>query len=77
MFECTKNGGCWNWSGIPLKRHSCRFNWFGKAVDVRPAWMNFAFMPELESRYGYFIVVGAMLTICTGLFIRFKRLGWL
>ncbi|MFN5630534.1 MAG: CorA family divalent cation transporter, partial [Sphingomonadales bacterium] len=39
--------------------------------------MNFAFMPELESRYGYFIVVGAMLTICTGLFIRFKRLGWL
>jgi len=39
--------------------------------------MNFEFMPELESRYGYFIVVGAMLSICTALFIRFKRLGWL
>jgi magnesium transporter len=39
--------------------------------------MNFEFMPELESRYGYFVVVGTMLTICTGLFIRFKRLGWL
>jgi magnesium transporter len=39
--------------------------------------MNFKHMPELEWRYGYGIVVGAMAVICVGLFIRFKRLGWL
>lgn len=39
--------------------------------------MNFEFMPELESRYGYFIVVGAMALICGSLFYRFKKLGWL
>jgi magnesium transporter len=39
--------------------------------------MNFKFMPELEHRYGYFIVVGLMATICLSLFIRFKRVGWL
>jgi magnesium transporter len=39
--------------------------------------MNFKFMPELESRYGYFIVVGLMTLICGSLFYRFKRLGWL
>lgn len=39
--------------------------------------MNFKFMPELETRYGYFIIVGAMLIICTTLFVRFKRSGWL
>ena len=39
--------------------------------------MNFKFMPELEWRYGYFIVVALMAMICVGLFIRFKRAGWL
>jgi magnesium transporter len=39
--------------------------------------MNFKFMPELEHRYGYFIVVGVMATICLALFTRFKRVGWL
>lgn len=39
--------------------------------------MNFKFMPELESRYGYFIIVGVMALICGSLFYRFKRLGWL
>ena len=39
--------------------------------------MNFEFLPELQWRYGYFIVVGAMATICTALFVRFKRIGWL
>ncbi len=39
--------------------------------------MNFKFMPELEHRYGYFIVVGVMATICLTLFTRFKRVGWL
>ena len=39
--------------------------------------MNFKFMPELETRYGYFIVVGLMASICTGLYVRFRRVGWL
>jgi magnesium transporter len=39
--------------------------------------MNFKFMPELEWRYGYFVVLGAMATICGALYWRFKRSGWL
>lgn len=39
--------------------------------------MNFRYMPELTWRYGYFIVLGAILAICVGLFWRFKRIGWL
>jgi magnesium transporter len=39
--------------------------------------MNFKFMPELETRYGYYVIVGVMAAICIGLFIRFKRAGWL
>src|SRR6266850_1654606 len=37
--------------------------------------MNFKFMPELEWRYGYFIVVGFMVTISVGLFFYFKKRG--
>lgn len=39
--------------------------------------MNFQFMPELQWKYGYFVVVGIMAVTCTTLFIRFKRSGWL
>ena len=39
--------------------------------------MNFEHMPELEWKYGYFLIVGVMVTICVTLFIRFKRAGWL
>ena len=39
--------------------------------------MNFAFMPELTWRYGYFGVLGAIAVICAVLFARFKRIGWL
>jgi magnesium transporter len=39
--------------------------------------MNFKFMPELDMRYGYHVIVGVMAMICIGLFIRFKRAGWL
>lgn len=39
--------------------------------------MNFQFMPELHWRYGYFGVVGAIALICTGLWWRFRKLGWL
>ena len=39
--------------------------------------MNFEFMPELHSRYGYPIVLGVIVTLCTGLFAQFKRVHWL
>jgi magnesium transporter len=39
--------------------------------------MNFDIMPELRWKYGYFIVVGVMATICLTLYIRFKRARWL
>ena len=39
--------------------------------------MNFDFMPELRWKYGYFLVVGVMTTICISLYVRFKRAGWL
>jgi len=39
--------------------------------------MNFRFMPELHWRFGYFLVLGGMATICSLLFWRFRRIGWL
>ncbi len=39
--------------------------------------MNFSNMPELYSTYGYPIVMAVMLSICVGLYIRFKKLRWL
>jgi magnesium transporter len=39
--------------------------------------MNFDIMPELRWKYGYYAVVGGMASICIGLYIRFKRVGWL
>jgi magnesium transporter len=39
--------------------------------------MNFTFMPELEWRYGYFIVLGGIGAICAGLWLRFRKIGWL
>jgi magnesium transporter len=39
--------------------------------------MNFDVMPELRWRYGYFAVVGVIAAICAGLFLRFRRIGWL
>jgi magnesium transporter len=39
--------------------------------------MNFDIMPELRWEYGYFVVVGVMVTICLSLYVRFKRAGWL
>ena len=39
--------------------------------------MNFAYLPELNWRYGYFAVLGAIAVICGLLFWRFKRIGWL
>ena len=39
--------------------------------------MNFTNMPELETRYGYFVVLGVIALFCSILFLRFKKAGWL
>jgi magnesium transporter len=39
--------------------------------------MNFEHMPELKWEYGYYIVLGAILSICGVLYARFRRNGWL
>jgi len=39
--------------------------------------MNFEHMPELRTRYGYFVVLGVIAAICAWLYIRFKRARWL
>ena len=39
--------------------------------------MNFEYLPELRWHYGYFAVWGAIVTICGGLWLRFRSIGWL
>ncbi|MFX9023810.1 CorA family divalent cation transporter [Acinetobacter baumannii] len=39
--------------------------------------MNFEFMPELHWRFGYFTVLATIVTACTGLWWRFRQIGWL
>ena len=39
--------------------------------------MNFKHLPELEWRYGYFIVMGALAVVSFGLFRVFRRNKWL
>ncbi len=39
--------------------------------------MNFDHMPELHSRWGYFAVIGAMVTIAASMIAWFRRRGWL
>jgi magnesium transporter len=39
--------------------------------------MNFSFMPELEWRYGYPVVLGSIVLLCALLYWRFRRSGWL
>ena len=39
--------------------------------------MNFTNMPELSTKYGYFILLGLMLTIAVSLVFYFKRKGWM
>jgi len=38
--------------------------------------MNFEYMPELQWRYGYFVVWGFMILTATGMFVYFRRKGW-
>lgn len=39
--------------------------------------MNFEYMPELEWHYGYPGVMLLILAVCTALYVRFRRSGWL
>ena len=39
--------------------------------------MNFEFMPELKWKYGYFLVMGLIVTVCVTLYWRFRRNDWL
>lgn len=39
--------------------------------------MNFAHMPELDTRFGYPIVLGVILAACASLYTYFRRIGWL
>jgi magnesium transporter len=39
--------------------------------------MNFSNMPELKTDYGYFVVIGAIIVLCIGLYLRFKKAKWL
>ncbi len=39
--------------------------------------MNFRFMPELDWPWAYPLVLAGTLLICTLLYVRFKRIGWL
>ncbi|MGD6801688.1 magnesium/cobalt transporter CorA [Rossellomorea vietnamensis] len=39
--------------------------------------MNFVYMPELEERNGYFVVLGVMGLIAMGMFLFFVKIGWL
>jgi magnesium transporter len=39
--------------------------------------MNFEHMPELRWTFGYPLVMGLVLVICVGLYVRFRRAGWL
>lgn len=39
--------------------------------------MNFDNMPELHTQYGYFVLIGLMVTICLVLYVAFRRSKWL
>ena len=39
--------------------------------------MNFTHMPELDTRYGYYIVLGVIAAVMLALYIGFKRNKWL
>lgn len=39
--------------------------------------MNFENMPELKWTYGYYVVVGFVFSVCSILYLRFRKSGWL
>jgi magnesium transporter len=39
--------------------------------------MNFQYMPELQWRYGYPVLMGSMAVVAVGLLVAFRRRGWI
>jgi magnesium transporter len=39
--------------------------------------MNFEHMPEIAWTYGYPLALGVMVAIDVGLFVKFRKVGWL
>ena len=39
--------------------------------------MNFEYMPELQSKYGYFIILGIMFVLVLAMLAYFKRKKWI
>jgi magnesium transporter len=39
--------------------------------------MNFDYMPELRTHYGYFVVLAVIAVVCTTLYMRFRSVKWL
>ena len=39
--------------------------------------MNFTHMPELNTKYGYYVVLGVIVAVMVGLYLGFKRNRWL
>ena len=39
--------------------------------------MNFVHMPELAGRYSYYVVIGAMVLVCVGLYRYLRKVKWL
>jgi magnesium transporter len=39
--------------------------------------MNFEHMPELKWQYGYYVVLAVIASVCTVLYLQFKRREWL
>lgn len=51
---------------------------FGVLTAFAGIWgMNFEFMPELKSPYGYPLALAAMFSVCFYLYRRFRKAGWL
>ena len=51
---------------------------FGVATAFVGVWgMNFTNMPELQWKYGYPVALGVVTTVCSYLYYRFKKSGWL
>ncbi|MDP1612935.1 MAG: magnesium/cobalt transporter CorA [Sulfuritalea sp.] len=51
---------------------------FAAATAFAGVWgMNFKAMPELQWEYGYPMALGIIVSTCTLLFLRFRRMGWL
>ena len=49
------------------------------APTLLTSWygMNFHHMPELDERYGYWVMIGVTASICVGLYLLLRRARWL